>query len=260
MKKLFLIMCVTLTIFSCSEKMKSSLIRNDLFFDNLNGEVKKTEVIPYTTESTGKADVIDSCCINILEYDNRGFRTRQVSTDIYGKEKNGQTYTRRHKNGRVKEIRSTENGKLSNILSGTLDKTGNYGDAQIYDSSGKLIFTYSEAAVNEYGKIISMKKFTSNGILQQTIINKYDKQIWIGGLIKDTSGKEIFFTIIRLNEKNDPGEVKEIMIRDGKPVTTITRYAYIVYDKYGNWTECKQIRDREEKESKILKRRITYWE
>ena len=150
--------------------------------------------------------------------------------------------------------------KMDKPIPGGIDKTGNYGDAQIYDSSGKLIFTYSEAAVNEYGKIISMKKFTSNGILQQTIINKYDKQIWIGGLIKDSSGKEFFCTIIRLNKKNDPGEVKEIMIRDGKPVTTITCYAYIVYDKYGNWTECKQTRDREEKESKILKRRITYWE
>jgi hypothetical protein len=238
--------------------MKPASIRNDWFFENLKGEVEKAEQIPYATDSTGKVGAIDSCCISIIEYDDKGYRTKLINKDMHGNEKNKQYYISRFDNGRVKEIRSTENGKLTSILSGTLDKAGNYGgDTRVYDSSGKFIFYYAETAVNEYGKIISMKKFSPDSILQQTIINNYDKHIWTGGSIKDSSGKEIFSTLIRLNEKNDPAEVKETITWDDKPVITTTRYIYTIYDEHNNWTECK-LTDEKGRIRKIVRRRITY--
>ena len=257
-KKPFLITFVILIIFSCNEKMKPVSIRHDLFFENLKGDVEKAEEIPYATDSTGKVGPIDSCCISIIEYDDKGYRTKLINKDMQGNEKYGQYYSSRFHNGRVKEIRSTGNGKLINILSGTLDKTGNYGgDTRVYDSSGKMIFFYSEVVVNEYGKIISMKKFSSDSILQQTIINKYDKHISIGGSIKDSSGKDIFSTTIRLNEKNDPAEVTETMVRNEEPLISTTRYVYTIYDEQDNWTECRQT-DEKGNTKKILRRIITY--
>ena len=99
---------------------------------------------PYKIDSNGLTGEIDSCCITITEYDNKGYRSRQVNKDINGNENNGQTYVSRYKNGKPKEIRFTQNGKLINTLSGTLDKMGNYADTRSYDSARKLEFYYSE--------------------------------------------------------------------------------------------------------------------
>ena len=246
-----------LVILSCNEMKKTAPVRNDLFFDNLAGEVKMVEETPYKIDSTGKTDVIDSCCISVTEYDRMGYRIRQVNKDINGNEKNGQVYISRYKNGRPKEISFTENGKLTSILSATLDKMGKYSDTHIYDSSGKLEFYYSGIEVNEYGKIILMKKITPDSILQQTIVNNYNKQIWVGGFIKDSSGKEIFSTTVKLNEKMNPIKVMQTVMTDSLTNLTTTRYEYNLYDDHGNWIECTEM-DERGTAHKILKRKFTY--
>ncbi len=255
MKSIFLLLM--LAILSCNEIKKTAHLHNDLFFDNLAGEVKKVEEVPYIMDDTRKTSTADSCCITITEFDNMGYRTRQVNKDINGNEKNGQTYVSRFENGMPKEIKFTENGKLASTLTGTLDKMGKHGDTHIYDSSGKLDFYYSGIEVNEYGKIIVMKKFTLDSILQQTIVNNYNKQIWIGGYIKEKNGKEVFSTTIRLNEKMDPVETMQTVLIDSVTNTTTTRCTYNLYDKHGNWIEGNEI-DENGNIIKILKRKITY--
>ncbi len=260
-KSLVAISCAVLLMmpafFSCNETKESIPHYNDLFFDNLTGEIKKTEETSYRIDSAGKIGIADSCCTSITEYDDKGYRSRQFTKDINGNEKNGQTYISRYNDGKPKEIHFTQNGKTISTLSGSLDTMGKYGDTRIYDAAGKLEFYYSGITLNEYGKIILMKKFTPDSILQETIINNYTKQIWVGGLIKDNNGKEIFLTTIQLNEKMDPVLVTEIVMTDSLPDITTTRYTYNLYDRTGNWIERNET-DEKGTTLKTLKRKITY--
>lgn len=257
MNKYIVILFAAFAILCCNEKRESSYIHNDLFVDNLKDNIENVEETSYTTDSTGTIISEDSCCVSITEYDANGFRTRQIKKDIYGNEREGQVYFNRYKNGMVKELRSTRNGKLINIISGTLNKNCNYGDANVYDSTGKLIFYYSDVHVNGYGKIISMKSFKPNGSLQQIIVNKYNKQIWVGGYIKDRSGKDVFSITIKLNEKMNPLETKQTVFTNGVATKTITRYKYSIYDTHGNWVQRNEI-DENGNIHKLIKRQINY--
>lgn len=253
MKKLLLPAVITI-ISGCSQKVT---IHNDLFFDNLKGPVIKTEQIPFILDSVGKTSDMDSCCISVLEYDNKGFRTKQLDKDAGGNEKSGQIYTARFDNGHAKEIRFMADGKIVNILNGTLTKTGDYNRSQVRDLSGKLISFYDSVEVNDFGKIIVMKSFAADSTLLHTIINNYERQIWIGGIIKDGKGKEIMSTKIKINDKLDPEETIQTSLINDQLVTTVTRHLYNSYDQYGNWIESTET-DETGKAKKILKRRIIY--
>jgi len=255
MIKLLWPLSTILLFFNCTEK--KSVVHNDLFFDNLKGSVEKAEELPFTPDSAGNTGVKDSCCISVLEYDEKGYRTKQVETDLNNRIKRGQIYSGRYANGHVKEIRFVVEGNTVNILSGTLDENGRYSKSQIHDTTGKLLSFYDSIEINDYGKIIVMKSFTPDSILQQTIINNYKDQIWIGGNIKDGGDKEIFSTRIKLNEKLDPSETTEIMLMNGVADKTITHRVYTGYDKHDNWIQCTEMNETG-KLKRILKRRITY--
>ena len=243
--------------FCCNQKEKARIEYNDLFFDNLKGNIEKVEESAYTLDATGKVTSPDSCCKSIIQYDNRGYRIINSSVDIYGHEKNRQNYTSRFSNGIVKEIRFTENGRLTSILAGSLNKNGGYGDTRIYDSSGKLVSYYADILTNEFNKIIAMKEFKPDSTLQQVIVNNYSKNIWVGGFVKDSSGKELLSTLIQLNEKSDPTEQVQIMLNNGLPDTTITRYAYDTYDDNNNWIQRTEMDDKKNIR-KLIKRQIKY--
>ena len=256
MKKLLLPLIIAFIFFNCTEK-KQAVIHNDLLFDNLKGPVEKAEELPFTLDSAGKTGALDSCCISVLEYDDKGYRTKQVYKDAGGREKSGQIYTGRFSNGHVKEIRFIVDGVVVNILSGTLTEDGRYSKSHIHDTSGKLISFYDSVELNDDGKIIVMKGFSVDSVLQRTIINNYEKQIWVGGMVKDSSGKEILSTKIKLNEKLNPAEITQVAFMNGKTTTTITRHIYTGYDEHDNWVHCTET-DENGKPKRILKRRITY--
>jgi hypothetical protein len=258
MKKLLLTLLTALIFFNCTEK-KPATAHNDLFFDNLNGPVEKAEELPFTPDSTGNTGGMDSCCISILEYDERGYRTMQAEKDRNEHIKNGQIYTSRHANGHVKEIRFIVDGNIVSVLSSTLTDDGNYSKSQIRDTSGKLISFYDSLEINDYGKIIVMRNFNPDNSPKQTVINNYQEQIFVGGAIKDGSGKEIYSTQLNINDKLDPSEIKQFRFMSNGVDTTITRRVYTGYDKYDNWIQCTET-DEKGKTKRILKRRITYKE
>lgn len=256
MKKLLLPVLTSLVSFNCSEEKPAS-IHNDLFFDNLNGQVEKVEELPFTTDSMGNTGEMDSCCISILEYDEKGYRTVQAEKDRNDHIKNGQIYTSRYANGHVKEIRFIVDGSIVSILSSTLADDGSYSKSQIHDTSGKLISFYDSLEINDYGKIIIMRNFNPDSTPNQTVINNYLEQIFVGGTIKDGSGNEIYSTQIKINDNLDPSEIKEIRFMNNVADSTITRRIYTGYDKHNNWIQSTEV-DEEGKTKRILKRRITY--
>ncbi len=246
-----------LILITCNQRKKPPYKYNDLFFDNLKGNVEKVEEISYKLDTTTKIISLDSCCKSIINYDYKGFRIRYSNVEINGREKNAQAYTSRFPNGMVKELKFIENGKLISILSGTLNRKGSYGDSQIYDSSGKLLSFYSEILVNKFGKIILMKNFKPDSTLQKTVVNNYSNNIWVGGYIKDSSGKKIFSTIIRLNEKNDELEMVQSKATNGSRDTTIIKYVYGAYDNNGNWIQRTEVNEKDNSR-KLIKRQIIY--
>jgi len=183
MKK-FILLLVIASAFLQSTAQKSMKLHNDLFFDNLKGSIEKVKEIPFSVDSNGKIGAADSCCVSILAYNKKGYRTMDVSEDALGKGMSGQVYIKRYGDGKPKEIQFVTNGKVVNTLLATPTKGGNYGTAQIYDEAGKLISFYDDVKVNRYGKIIFMKSFKPDSTLQQTIVNNYQEQIWVGDSIR----------------------------------------------------------------------------
>jgi hypothetical protein len=253
----FILLLVTASAFLQSTAQKSIRHHNDLFFDNLKGSIEKVKEIPYGVDSNGKIGAADSCCVSILAYDEKGYRTLDVSEDALGKAMNGQVYTKRYGNGKPKEIQFMANGRVVSTFLGTLTKDGNDSSARVYDTAGKLVFFYAEVAVNGYGKVISMKSFKPDSTLQQTIVNNYQEQIWVGGSIMDSSGKEVFATLITLNEKLYPSEVVQTQPINGHSSVTRTKYVYDRFDENGNWIERRELNDTGEVH-KIVKREIRY--
>jgi len=176
---------------------------------------------------------------------------------LLAKGMSGQVYIKRYHNGKPKEIQFISNGKVASTLLGTPTKDGNYGTARIYDEAGKLVSFYDGVKVNGYGKIIFMKSFKPDSTLQQTIINNYQEQIWVGGSIMDSSGKEIFATVITLNENLYPSEVVQTQLINGLPSVNRTKYVYDRIDEHGNWTQRRELNDKGEVR-KIVKREILY--
>ncbi len=256
MKKDILLFVTTLFIVGCNEK-KSSSSNNDLFFDNLKSNVERVKEVSFTVDSGGKIGSADSCCISLLEYDSNGYRTADLNQDADGKVMNGQLYTKRYRDGKVKEIQFIVNGKVVSTLLGSLNKSGNYGNSRVYNSAGKLVSIYTDIKVNQYGKIILMKSFNTDGVLQQTIVNNYNRQIWIGGFIKDSSGKEISSTSIILNEDMNPSKIVQSQVISSAPSVTITRYIYDRFDEYGNWIQRREV-DEKGNVIKFLKRQIHF--
>ena len=116
MKRHVWILFIALNSFCCHQQKKTLIAPNDLFFANLKGNIEKVEETSYGLDSTGREMPPDSCCRSIILYDDKGFRISHSNVDIDGNERTSQQYTGRFSNGLVKEIRFTENGKLTSLL------------------------------------------------------------------------------------------------------------------------------------------------
>ena len=76
-------------------------------------------------------------------------------------------------------------------------------------------------------------------------------------IYKRKNGTVVLSTTIRLNEKMDPVETTQTTMIDSLINTNTTRYAYNLYDDYGNWIEGNEI-DEKGYRLIILKRKISY--
>ena len=248
---------MTVAAFVACSTPKSIRVYNDLFFDNVKGRVEEIKETPYQVDRNGTIGAADSCCVRILAYDRKGYRTLDVSEDAAGNGRAGQVYTSRYKNGKPKEIQFMANGKVVSTLVGTLRKDGHFDTARIYDETGGLLSFYAAVEANNYGKIIYMKSYQPDGTLQQIIVNKYREQIWVGGSLKDSSGKELFSTVIEPDANLYPLTVVETQLLNGHPSVTRTRYVYDSFDEHGNWIR-RWEQDEKGQVRKLVKRTIRY--
>src|SRR5438477_11179300 len=112
MKQISVVFFAAIFIVSCNQGNPPVPTVNDLLSDNLNGNVVQVTETPYQTDSTGKPGVMDSCCIQVFEYDSAGYITRFTRKDAKGNIKFQQTMEH-YSNGLFKELVNFENGKIS---------------------------------------------------------------------------------------------------------------------------------------------------
>ncbi|MBL0181682.1 MAG: hypothetical protein IPP96_05005 [Chitinophagaceae bacterium] len=107
-----------------------------------------------TRLNAGKIGAMDSCCIDVTQYDENGNAVRFTSKDSKGKVKNESVFTR-HENGLW--TGSTDTRKEANPAAPWkvgVDDKGQYTIAQTFDSTGKPDIYYTTLGQNEYGQVL----------------------------------------------------------------------------------------------------------
>lgn len=263
MKKISILVIAALIIFSCNEKKETAKTNTDWVADNLKGEVQKIVETPYKADSTGKIGEMDSCCIDVIEYDSAGNITKITSKDSKGNVTREETFAK-YPNGLFKEIVTSEKGKVTNRISVQIDSSGKYTVAEEYDSAGKLTSFYKEITQNDYNQLTSMKQYKPDSTLKSSFVTDYDKQIFKGQVSKDSSGKEVSKSSAKVDEKGNQVEftrtstMKDTKTGKDSTTTKVTKYKYDSYDEQGNWTQRTEM-DEKGKLVKVVKREITYY-
>ena len=255
MRKIPVILLAAICLFSCKTEEKKETVYNDLLIDNLKGDVLTVESTPYKVDSLGKTGEMDSCCVTLEEYDSKGYIIKITEKEKSGKIKSGTNFTH-FDNGLMKEIVNTNDGKPSGKLTIELDSSGKYHSAIHYDSAGKMDVFYKELEQDKYGNVIKGNEYKPDSTLKQSWNNKYKDQFFVGGETTDSSGKSIYTSEIKLNDKGDRISFSSTSMEKDSTVKKSYTYEYGAYDDKGNWTERTEMKNG--KPSKVIKRSITY--
>lgn len=258
-----MVLIAAILAISCSEKKETAERFTDWAADNLKGEVQKITETPYKADSLGKIGEMDSCCIDVIEYDSIGNITKVTSRDSKGNPGREQAFTK-YDNGLFKEIVTTVDGKVTNRVTVQIDSSGKYTTAQEYDSTGKLSSFYKDITQNDYNQLTSMKEYKADSSLKSSFETKYDKQIFVGQVDKDSSGKEVSKSSARVDDRGNQIEftrtstMKDAKTKKDSTTTKTTKYKYDLFDEQGNWIQ-RTASDEKDKPTKIIKREIIYY-
>lgn len=264
MKKISIVFMAVFFAISCNEKKDAVTTTPDRVMDNLKGDVHQAIETPYKTDSTGKVGEMDSCCVSVTTYDSAGYFSKYTSKDskgVVGFEQN----ISRYENGLFKEITMTDKGKPTGRITIQLDKDGKkYSTAQEYDSVGKVASFYKDFSQNEYNQLTGMKQYKPDSTLKSSQETKYDKYIFLESISRDSAGKEVSKSTVKLDDKNNQIEnttvntMKSPATQKDSTTTKVTKYKYDSYDDQGNWTQRTEWDDKG-KAVKVVKREITYY-
>jgi len=234
------------------KKVKYSDIAND----NLKGNIEAIEDTPYQVDSAGKMGSMDSCCIDVTQYDENGNAVKFISKDSKGTVKNESVFTR-HENGLWTGATDTKDGKPSGSMKVTVDDKGQYTIAQTFDSTGKPDIYYSTIGQNEFGQVLGWKQYDKDSVFRQSGESKYDKSLFMGFTAKDSLGKIKSSSSAKYNDKGEQIEFSNTTITKDSTTTKVTKYTYDAHDENGNWTQRTEWNDKG-KATKITKRVYTY--
>jgi len=97
MKRIVMIMAGLFLLAACNnadDKSAEKKVKySDLANDKLKGDIETTEDTPYQVDSTGKIGAMDSCCIDVTQYDENGNAVKYTSKDSKGTVKNESAFT-----------------------------------------------------------------------------------------------------------------------------------------------------------------------
>lgn len=237
---------------SAEKKVKYSDVSND----NLKGDIGTIEDTPYLVDSTGKMGAMDSCCMDVTQFDENGNAVKFTTQDNKGTVKSESVYTR-HENGLWTGANDTKAGKPSGSMKVTVDDKGQYTLAQTTDSTGKPDRYYSSITQNDYGQVLSWKQYDQDSVFRGEGESKYDKAFFTGFTEKDSVGKVISTSTVKYNDKGEQTENSNTTITKDSTTTKVRKYTYETHDEMGNWTQRTEWDDKG-KATKITKRVYKY--
>jgi hypothetical protein len=255
MQKLIMLLFAGLFIISCKTEEKKGPVYNDIFLDNLKGNVLAVETTPYKPDSTGKVGEMDSCCVFVSEYDGKGYISKNTQKDKTGKVTTEEIFTH-YDNGRMKEVVNTKEGKPAGKLIIVADSSGRYTGAERFDSVGNKQFFYTDLTQDEYGHVLTGKERKPDSSLNSSWKNTFEKQAYISGESTDSSGKVTYKSTSKVNDKGDQIESNSTEIKKDTTITKNLTYRYDAADDQGNWTQRTEMENG--KPTKVEKRTITY--
>jgi hypothetical protein len=257
MKKIIFLSAVITVSFSCNQKTQEYAKNTDIRVDNLNGNVQQTVSTDYKIDSSGKMGDQDSCCVVTSKYDEKGYITEYNSDDKSGKNKEAETFTH-YDNGAMKDIKDSKNGNPVSSISIQTDSAGKYTKAMEYDSANHLKSYYTDITQNDYGQLTGMKKYNADSSLSSSMVSNFNNSIFTGSEWKDSVGKVIFSSTVKLDDKNNVVERSSKNVMKDSTVNKTKKYKYDSFDDKGNWTQRTES-DENGKPVKITKREITYY-
>lgn len=229
---------------------------SDLVNEQLKGNIESIEDSPYQVDSTGKIGAMDSCCIDVTQYDENGNSVKYSSKDSKGTVKRESVFSR-HENGLWTGSTDTKDGKPSGSMKVTVDDKGQYTVAQTTDSTGKPDIYYTGITQNEYGQVLGWKQFDKDSVFRQSGESKYEKNLFIGFTAKDSLGNVKSSGASKFNDKGEQIEFANTNITKDSTTTNVTKYTYETHDEMGNWTQRTEWNDKG-KAVKITKRAYIY--
>lgn len=260
MKKILIVM-TGLFIMSCNngkdkeadKKVKYSDLANDM----LKGSIQSIEESPYKTDSTGKIGEMDSCCIDVTEFDANGNAVKMVSKDSKGTVKRETVFTR-HENGLWIGATGTKEGdKPDNSMKVAVDEKGMYTVAEAFDTAGKLEYYYTNITQNDQGMVLTWKQYDKDSVYRMEGESKYNKGLQTSFTRKDSVGKVVGSSSTKYNDKGEMTESSNTTYKNDSATTKITKYTYEAHDDMGNWTQRTEWDDKG-KAIKIVKRTYHY--
>lgn len=259
MKKNFIVLAfITASFIACNNETETeSKIRyNEIAAEMLKGDIASYVETTYKTDSTGKIGEMDSCCIADVSIDENGNYTGWIEKDLKGTITNNYTYTR-YDDGLFKGYKNTKSGTSAEGLETQVNDKGEYTGAQEFDSTGKLVFYYTNVTANEYGQVTGWKQYDKDSVFRQQGEGKYDKTLQSSFVMKDSVGNVKSSYAYKYNDKGEQIENSNTTITKDSTTTKVTKYSYETHDDMDNWTQRTEWDDKG-KAVKIIKRVYTY--
>ena len=136
-----------LILFACNnEKGKEAEKKvkySDLTNEMLKGDIKSYTETAYKADPAGKIGEQDSCCADLITYDENGNATTYSSKNSMGTIKNASVYTRLDNGLWIGSTDTKEDGKPNGSMKVSVNEKGQYTIAQVFDSTGKPDIYYS---------------------------------------------------------------------------------------------------------------------
>mgnify|MGYP006902134729 CR=1 FL=1 len=225
---------------------------------NMVGKVKTIVETPYTPAEDGTIADMDSCCVEMIEFSENGYRT--------GK-------TEKNKDGEVTAVNVVEHTETGKFVSSTWtedgkevwkrvvkrDAEGKALGATDTDSTQQVTRRHKAAEYNEYNQPVSGTTYLADSTYLGKWTYDYDDGYEIGRSWTDSSGVQLMEVTGELNENGWLAKAKVMRVDEsGEATTTLETYTYDELDEMGNWTQRTEYND--EKPVEVLKRTYTYYE
>jgi hypothetical protein len=266
MQKLLLIFLATSLMVACKNnsnettETKEAAVAADSGWatQHLKGMVKTIEESDYTPNDEGVIGEMDSCCVEVSEFNDKGYLIKYSEKDSQGN-MDFETFYERNDDGKFVSYKRMKDGKQIAGRTTTYTEDGKILHAIDTDTAMQVYRIYNAVSENELGQPTSGKSLAGDSTFLGDWTFKYIDGMRAGRSWIDSSGTKLSDLTGELNDQGLLGKMtKVVMGPDGEMITKVSTYVYDTFDEMGNWTQATESEDG--KVVQVEKRTYTYYE